>query len=151
MSDGAADDAQPADSYYGQPIINPPVWEELEIAGYLFLGGLAGASSILAAAADVSDRPRLAGRARLGASAAITVSFVALIKDLGRPERFVNMLRVFKPTSPMSVGSWILSAYAPLTYLASATTIARRAPLTGSAAGAGAAVLGSAVATYTSA
>ena len=100
------------------------MWEELEIAGYLFCGGLAGASSILAAAADASGRPRLANRARLCASAAITVSFAALIKDLGRPERFVNMLRVFKPTSPMSVGTWILSAYAPLNYFASATTIA---------------------------
>ena len=139
------------DSYYGQPIINPPVWEEREIAGYLFCGGLAGASSILAAAADVSDRPHLAGRARLCASAAVTVSFAALIKDLGRPERFVNMLRVFKPTSPMSVGTWILSAYAPLNYLASATTIARRAPLAGRAAGVGAGVLGSAVASYTAA
>ena len=48
------------DSYYGRPIINPPVWEEREIAGYLFCGGLAGASSILAAAADASDRPHLA-------------------------------------------------------------------------------------------
>jgi formate-dependent nitrite reductase membrane component NrfD len=138
-------------SYYGQPIINPPVWEELEIAGYLFCGGLAGASSILAAAADASARPRLATRARLCASAAVTVSFAALIKDLGRPERFVNMLRVFKPTSPMSVGTWILSAYAPLNYLASATTVARRAPLVGRAAGVGAGLLGSAVASYTSA
>jgi formate-dependent nitrite reductase membrane component NrfD len=151
MSREAADEARPADSYYGRPIINPPVWEEREIAGYLFCGGLAGASSILAAAADASARPRLANRARLGASAAVTVSFAALIKDLGRPERFVNMLRVFKPTSPMSVGTWILSAYAPLNYLASATTIARRAPLIGRAAGVGAGLLGSTVATYTSA
>jgi formate-dependent nitrite reductase membrane component NrfD len=141
----------PQESYYGRPIINPPVWEEREIAGYLFCGGLAGASSILAAAADASARPHLASRARLCASAAVTVSFVALIKDLGRPERFVNMLRVLKPTSPMSVGTWILSAYAPLNYLASATTVARRAPLVGRAAGVGAGLLGSAVASYTAA
>jgi hypothetical protein len=151
MSRDAADEVRPADSYYGRPIINPPVWEEREIAGYLFCGGLAGASSILAAAADASGRPLLAGRARLCASAAVTVSFVALVKDLGRPERFINMLRVFKPTSPMSVGTWILSAYAPLNYLASAATIARRAPRAGRVAGVGAGLLGSAVATYTSA
>jgi formate-dependent nitrite reductase membrane component NrfD len=151
VSRDAADDARPADSYYGKPIINPPVWEEREIAGYLFFGGLAGASSILAAAADASGRSRLAGPTRLCASAAVTISFVALIKDLGRPERFVNMLRVFKPTSPMSVGTWILSAYAPLNYLASATTIARRAPLAGRVAGIGAGLLGSAVASYTAA
>jgi HAMP domain-containing protein len=138
-------------SYYGQPIINPPVWEELEIAGYLFCGGLAGASSILAAAATASGRPRLAARSRLCASGAVTISFVALIKDLGRPKRFVNMLRVFKPSSPMSVGTWILSAYAPLNYLASATTVARRHGQIGAAAGFGAAVLGSGVASYTAA
>lgn len=138
-------------SYYGRPIINPPVWEELEIAGYLFCGGLAGASSILAAAATASGRPRLAAGSRLGASVAITVSFAALIKDLGRPMRFVNMLRVFKPTSPMSVGTWVLSAYAPLNYLASATAVSRRYTGIGSAAGFGAGVLGSAVASYTAA
>jgi formate-dependent nitrite reductase membrane component NrfD len=138
-------------SYYGMPIINPPVWEEREIAGYLFAGGLAGASSILAAAADGSGRPRLAARARLCASAAITASFGALIYDLGRPARFANMLRVVKPTSPMNVGTWILSAYAPLNYLASASTVARRGPIAGRAAGIGAGLLGSAVASYTGA
>ena len=140
-----------ADSYYDKPIINLPVWEEREIAGYLFLGGLAGASSIMAAAADVSHRPRLAARARLCASAAVSVSFAALIKDLGRPLRFVNMLRVIKPTSPMSVGTWILSAYAPLNYVASSSTLTDRAPWVGRAAGIGAALLGSGVASYTGA
>jgi len=138
-------------SYYGLPIINPPVWEELEIAGYLFLGGLAGASSILAAGADLTRRPRLAKPTRLCATAASTLSFVALIKDLGRPARFVNMLRVLKPTSPMSVGTWILSAYAPLNFVASASAISRRAPEIGRAAGIGAGLLGSAVASYTGA
>jgi Polysulphide reductase, NrfD len=126
VSGDAATGDRPNDSYYGQPIINPPVWEEREIAGYLFCGGLAGASSILAAVADGSARPRLADRARLCASAAVTVSFAALIKDLGRPARFVNMLRVFKPTSPMSVGTWILSAYAPLNYLIATAAGVRR-------------------------
>ena len=56
----------PGASYYGRPIINPPVWEERDIAGYLFTGGLAGASSILAAGADLSGRPRLARGARAG-------------------------------------------------------------------------------------
>ena len=139
------------DSYYGMPIINPPVWEEREIAGYLFTGGLAGASSILAAGADLSGRPRLASRARIGASGAIAVSFAALIKDLGRPARFINMLRVFKPTSPMSVGTWILSAYAPLNGLASASAVTDRAPRAGRIAGVGAGMIGSAVASYTAA
>jgi formate-dependent nitrite reductase membrane component NrfD len=155
MSDSVAAPQDPPDdasgSYYGLPIINPPVWEELEIAGYLFLGGLSGASSILAAGADLSGRPRLAAPARLCASVAITLSFAALIKDLGRPARFVNMLRVLKPTSPMSVGTWILSAYAPLNFLATASTVSRRAPRIGRAAGLGAGLFGSAVASYTGA
>jgi hypothetical protein len=139
------------DSYYGMSVLNPPVWEEREVAGYLFLGGLAGASSILAATADLSGRPQLAQRTQLCASAAISVSFVALIKDLGRPQRFINMLRVFKPTSPMSVGTWILSVYAPLNYAASATSLTGRLVPIGRAASVGAGLLGSLVATYTGA
>jgi hypothetical protein len=141
----------PGDSYYGQPIINPPVWEEREIAGYLFTGGLSGASAILAAGADLTGRPALARGSRLMATGAITVSLLALVKDLGRPARFLNMLRVFKPTSPMSVGVWILVAYAPLTGAAAASDVLGRAPRTGRAAGLAAAALGSAVATYTAA
>src|SRR5579862_5965615 len=80
----------PGGSYYGDPIINPPVWEERDIAGYLFAGGLAGASSILAAGGDLSGRPRLARRCKLCASGALGVSIVALVHDLGRPARFIN-------------------------------------------------------------
>jgi formate-dependent nitrite reductase membrane component NrfD len=138
-------------SYYGNSIINPPVWGELDIAGYLFAGGLAGASSLLATGADLTGRPRLARRAKLCASTAIGASLAALIHDLGRPARFVNMLRVFKPTSPMSVGVWILSAYAPLNVASSASELTGIAPRTGRAAGAGAGLLGAAVATYTAA
>ncbi len=141
----------PGSSYYGMSVINPPVWEEIDIAGYLFTGGLAGASSILAAGAQYTGRPRLASRSKGCASAAITVSLLALIHDLGRPARFINMLRVFKPTSPMSVGTWILSAYAPLNFAATGSDVLGIAPRAGRAAAAGAGVLGSAVATYTAA
>jgi hypothetical protein len=141
----------PGDSYYGRPIINPPVWEEREIAGYLFTGGLAGVSSILAAGADLSGRSALARGSRVMATGAIGISLLALIKDLGRPLRFLNMLRVFKPTSPMSVGVWILVGYAPLAAGAAASDVSGRLPRTGRVAGLGAAALGSAVATYTAA
>ena len=139
------------DSYYGMPIINPPVWEEREIAGYLFLGGLAGGSSLLAAVADLTERPHLARRAELTASAAIALSLAALIKDLGRPERFLNMLRVVKPTSPMNMGTWILSAYSPLNFGASASSLTGRLPVLGRTAGLGAGLLGTLVSTYTGA
>jgi formate-dependent nitrite reductase membrane component NrfD len=140
-----------AEDYYGRPIIKPPVWEEREIAGYLFTGGLAGASSILAAGADLTGRPALARGARVMAAGAIGVSLAALVKDLGRPLRFLNMLRVFKPTSPMSVGVWILVGYAPLAAGAAVADVSGRLPRLGRAAGIGAAGLGSGVATYTAA
>jgi hypothetical protein len=140
-----------AEDYYGRPIIKPPVWEEREIAGYLFLGGLAGASSILAAGADLSGRPALARGSRVMATGAISVSLLALVKDLGRPARFLNMLRVFKPTSPMSVGVWILFFYGPLAGATAASDVLGRAPRAGRAAGLAAAGLGSSVATYTAA
>lgn len=138
-------------SYYGMPVINPPVWEEREIAGYLFLGGLAGGSSLLGAVADVTDRPVLAQRAKLTASGAIGLSLAALIKDLGRPERFINMLRVIKPTSPMSIGTWIISAYSPLNFGTSASSVTGRMRFLGTAAGVGAGALGTLVSTYTAA
>ncbi|MER6474313.1 NrfD/PsrC family molybdoenzyme membrane anchor subunit [Streptomyces collinus] len=136
-------------SYYGKPVLNKPTWRPLDIAGYLYLGGLAGASSLLAAGAGATGRPALARPAKLGAAGAISLSLVALVHDLGRPARFLNMLRVFKPTSPMSVGSWVLSGYAPLALGAAAADLTGRARRVGSLATAGAAVLGPAVATYT--
>jgi DMSO reductase anchor subunit len=100
-------------SYYGRPVVKQPVWAERDIAGYLFTGGLAGGTAIIAAGADLTGRPHLRRVSRLTSAGALGVSFVALVHDLGRPARFVNMLRVFKPTSPMSVGTWFLSAFAP--------------------------------------
>ncbi|GAA5059503.1 NrfD/PsrC family molybdoenzyme membrane anchor subunit [Streptomyces similanensis] len=136
-------------SYYGRPVLNKPTWKALDIAGYLYLGGLAGASSLLAAGGHATGRPGLARAAKLGAAGAITLSLGALVHDLGRPARFVNMLRVFKPTSPMSMGSWLLAGYAPLTMAAAAADVTGRCRLVGAAATGGAAVLGPAVATYT--
>ena len=101
-------------SYYGRPVIKEPVWKAPDVPGYLFLGGLAGASSVLAAGAEVAGYGELARVAKVGALGAISLSAVALVHDLGRPERFLHMLRVFKPSSPMSVGSWLLAAYGPV-------------------------------------
>jgi Polysulphide reductase, NrfD len=95
-------------SYYGRPVLKEPVWKA-EIPTYLFTGGLGGASSVVSLVARVSGHELLAQRSIQIASAADAVSPLLLIADLGRPERFLNMLRVFKVTSPMSVGSWILA------------------------------------------
>jgi DMSO reductase anchor subunit len=136
-------------SYYGMPVLNKPVWSSRDIAGYLFLGGLAGASSLLGAGAQVSGRPALARVSKLGALAAGVGSLAALVHDLGVPSRFLNMLRVLKVTSPMSVGSWLLAGYVPLAGLAAACAATGKAHRTGAAATAGAAALGPAVAAYT--
>nr|WP_228431194.1 NrfD/PsrC family molybdoenzyme membrane anchor subunit [Baekduia soli] len=137
-------------SYYGRPILNEPVWAATDIAGYFFLGGMAGASSLLAAGAELTDRPALARASKVGALGAISLSLVALVHDLGRPARFLNMLRVFKPTSPMSVGVWVLGAYAPAAGIAAASDLTGIARPAGRAAAAGAAALGPVVASYTS-
>jgi hypothetical protein len=138
-------------SYYGKPVLNEPTWAPLDIAGYLFLGGLSGASALLGAGADLTGRPALARTAKTGASVAAGVSLVALVHDLGRPARFINMMRVFKVTSPMSVGSWLLATYVPAIWTATASTLTGRARPVGAVATAGSAVLGPAVAAYTAA
>jgi hypothetical protein len=140
-----------AASYYGKPIIKAPVWEERDIAGYLFAGGLAAGSSVVAAGAELSARPHLARACKLSASGALGLSLVALVHDLGRPERFMNMLRVFKPTSPMNMGSWLLGVYGPLNALASATDVLGVYPRLGRAASVAAALSGSGVSSYTAA
>jgi hypothetical protein len=137
-------------SYYGRPIVKPPTWSGRDIASYLFLGGLAGGSSVMAAGAELTGRPALARTAKIGALAAISLSTAVLVHDLGRPERFVNMLRVFKPTSPMSMGSWILVAYGPAAGVAAATDATGLFRRTGRAATGWAGLSGAAVASYTS-
>jgi formate-dependent nitrite reductase membrane component NrfD len=94
-------------SYYGRPIIKEPVWKP-EIPFYLFAGGIAGASSVLHGLGRVAGQDKLAKTALYVGAVADVASPALLVSDLGRPERFFNMLRVFKVTSPMSVGSWIL-------------------------------------------
>jgi formate-dependent nitrite reductase membrane component NrfD len=71
----------------------------------------------------LSGHPELARVSKAGAAVAISLSMVALVHDLGRPARFINMLRVLKVTSPMSVGTWILSAYTPLVLGAAAFAV----------------------------
>ncbi|WP_374024061.1 NrfD/PsrC family molybdoenzyme membrane anchor subunit [Mycobacterium sp. HNNTM2301] len=97
-------------SYYGRPVVKPAPWGH-EVAAYLFLGGVAGGSGLLAAGAQLTGRDTLRRNTRLSALIAVMLGAVALVKDLGRPERFVNMLRTVKLTSPMSIGSWILSLF----------------------------------------
>jgi hypothetical protein len=105
---GAARGGTDSRSYYGQPVIKEPVWT-WEIPMYFFTGGLAGASASLAWAAHLRGNDELARRAWLASLANLAISPVFLISDLGRPARFLNMLRMFKVTSPMSVGTWVVT------------------------------------------
>jgi hypothetical protein len=148
-------------SYYGRPIIKAPLWRH-DIPAYLFSGGLAAGSSLIAAGADATRRPALRRAARLTSLAALGASTYFLINDLGRPARFHHMLRVAKPTSPMSMGTWILAAFGPAAGLAAVAEAApvlpgrgplglvrRVLPAAGSTAGYTAAALAPALATYT--
>lgn len=97
--------------YYGIPLLKQPPWT-WEIPLYFFVGGVAGASSTIAALVDwIGDDEKLASDARWVAVGGAALSSVLLISDLGRPKRFLGMLRVFKLQSPMSVGAWTLAAF----------------------------------------
>ena len=137
-------------SYYGRPILKAPTWKA-DIPFYLFAGGLAGASAVLAEGAALQGLPALERAARLTAATAVTAGTGALVHDLGRPERFLNMLRVIRPTSPMSVGSYILAPFSGAAAVAAASELTGRFPRLGRLAGVGAGVLGPPLATYTAA
>jgi hypothetical protein len=137
-------------SYYGRPILKEPVWKP-EIPWYFFTGGLSGATSSLAAAARLSGNEVLARRALLVAAGASAVNPLLLVKDLGRPRRFLNMLRVFKVTSPMSVGSWIVATHGASTTFAAACEVLDILPRLRATAQAASALLGLGMSTYTGA
>jgi Polysulphide reductase, NrfD len=142
-------------------VVKAPVWRA-DIPAYLFTGGVAAGSALLAAGADLTERPALRRAGRLAALGALGASTYFLINDLGRPERFHHMLRVVKPTSPMSVGSWILASFGAAAGLAAAAEAApwlprrgrwrlvrRVLPPAGRAAGLAAAAIAPSLGTYT--
>ncbi len=137
-------------SYHGQPVIKEPIWT-WEIPCYFFTGGLAGASAGLAYLSSLRGNEVLARRAWAGALAGVAVSPLFLISDLGRPMRFLNMFRMFKVTSPMSVGSWILGASGATTTVAAANAWTGLFPRSAKVARPAAALLGLPLSTYTAA
>ena len=139
------------ESYYGLPIIKEPVWHSPDIPGYLFLGGLAAGSSLLATGAQLAGLDVLANRSKLVATAGAALSGVALVHDLGKPSRFFNMLRVLKPTSPMSVGSWLLAGYSASSALATIGVLTPRWKILTTAGTVSAACFAPFVASYTAA
>jgi formate-dependent nitrite reductase membrane component NrfD len=146
----AARDSTDSRSYYGQPVIKEPVWT-WEIPMYFFTGGLAGASASLAWGAHLRGNEQLARRAWLISLAGLGVSPVFLISDLGKPARFLNMLRMFKVTSPMSVGTWIVTAAAGGVTGATVNSWTGLFPRLGRVARPAGGILGLPLATYTAA
>lgn len=121
-------------TYYDRPLLKPPVWE-WGIPLYYFVGGATGASLVIGAAAQLDNRRELEPlirRARIVGIVGCAISGALLIQDLGRPSRFLHMLRVFRPTSAMNVGTWILSTAASAAF--GAAVLTGRRGLLGSAA-----------------
>jgi len=142
-------------TYYDRPLLKPSVWS-VDIPIYYFLGGAAGAALSLGAAiqlvapAEQRELRRLSAICHWIGIIGSTAGAGFLVHDLGRPMRFMAMLRVFRPTSPMNVGAWILSAAAPS---AMATGFFLNAPgvlgTIGEVCGYISGIFGAALATYT--
>ena len=95
------------------PIVKAPVWT-WEVPLYFWTGGMAAGASFVALACDLAGDEKSARIARRVSLGAVMPSPVLLVMDLGRPARFLNMLRIFKPRSPMSMGAWCLVAFSTL-------------------------------------
>lgn len=131
-------------TYESLPLLKPPVWT-WEIPAYFFVGGAAGAASVIAVAAQLGGaNARLVRDARRIAAIGAGLSAPLLISDLGRPERFLNMLRVFKVRSPMSVGAWTVAVFG-----GAATVAAVNGRTVGDIAAALSAATGLVMSTYT--
>jgi formate-dependent nitrite reductase membrane component NrfD len=113
---GEPTDAPQRRSYYERPVLKEPVWI-WSVPAYFYAGGVCGAAAVIGAIAQAADNRGLRGlvrRCRVISAAGGCAGTVFLIIDLGRPERFLNMLRVFRPTSPLNMGSWVLATATPL-------------------------------------
>jgi hypothetical protein len=129
-------------TYYDVPLLIKPVWT-WEVPLYFFVGGAAGGAAIIGSVADWTRTDGTLSRdAKWIAAAGGPISAVLLTADLGRPERFVNMLRVFKPQSAMSMGSWTLAAF-------SGSSTAALVPVLSKAGVPASAALGAVMITYT--
>lgn len=138
-------------TYYDRPMLKHPVWKPY-IPTYYFLGGASGAALALGAAAQLEGSERTSGLVRSAHWVGIigsSLGSVFLVLDLGRPTRFLNMMRVFRPTSPMNMGAWILAVTAPAGIAAGLFARTRMFRTLGEIAGYTAGVFGLGLCTYT--
>ncbi len=121
------------ETYYGRPQLKPAPFEPWIVGGYIYLAGLSGASALIGALAEAEamrrpsqirrERRPLVRRSRYLSLLAPTVGSALLVYDLHTPSRFYNMFRVAKKTSPMSIGTWILTAFSVFAGVAGASQI----------------------------
>ncbi|MFD1911041.1 NrfD/PsrC family molybdoenzyme membrane anchor subunit [Halodurantibacterium flavum] len=142
------------ETYHGMPAVKASHWD-WTVSSYIFLAGLGGGAQALATIAHASDPARfgpMRRNARFLGTLGSSLGALLLIKDLKTPRRFHHMFRIFRPTSPMSFGTYILSKFGALSAFASLGELLPRIrplrPLT-EAAQMGAAVTGTGAATYT--
>jgi formate-dependent nitrite reductase membrane component NrfD len=126
----------PRDAYSGVPILAQPTWRE-EIAAYFYLGGISSGAFVLGSLARLAGgerRLQVSRTAQYVSFATILPCAPLLITDLGRPALFHHMLRIFKPSSPMNLGAWTLTAHGALSTITAARALAGedRLPLLGS-------------------
>jgi formate-dependent nitrite reductase membrane component NrfD len=132
-----APDEVPSETYYELPVVKAAPWRWY-VPAYFYVGGVSGAAATLAPFVPDKLARKLHWISAIGDAA----SAALLVADLGKPTRFANMLRVFRPTSPMNIGTWILSAAGASSGLSLLFPRSRVVGTTG-------AVAGSALATYT--
>jgi hypothetical protein len=137
-----------ARTYYDLPVLKAPVWT-WEVPTYFFTGGVAAGAALLGAGGSLTGNRVLERRMHAVAFVATALSGGLLVSDLGVPSRFHHMLRVAKPTSPMSVGSWTLGAFAAAVTAAAGSAVTGRWRRVARVAGLHAAALAPVVATYT--
>lgn len=136
-STGDKDDGSPA--YYDITPLQSPVWTK-EVGIYFFLGGLSSSAFSIARMADRFGKGKLRPVTQYGTLIAALAALPCaplLIWDLGDRSRFHHMLRIWKPSSPMNLGSWTLTVYTLMGGIAAVRellrTLRRDAPLTGGA------------------
>jgi len=119
--------------YYNYPVVRRPVWT-WEVPAYFWLGGMAAGAYVTAALAQnfgSADDRRVAAGGYYVAATALVPCAPLLIADLGRPDRFYHMLRIFKPLSPMNLGAWTLTALTPIAFARAASHAASTGLLRG--------------------
>jgi hypothetical protein len=113
--------------YANLPVTKVPAWHGI-IAWDALLNGMATGLFLTAAVSELASPKVFTSVAKVAYPIALVllgVDLALLVFDLGDPFRFHHMLRIFKPDSPMSVGTWCLTIFSlPLTAAAALSVLA---------------------------